>query len=73
MVTTPLEEFFSLRGEAHDPHSTLGVLVTTRRSPSEQRPRGNDAPLMDVYECYEPVKPIYVFLEPAATSPFMDA
>lgn len=73
MVTTPLEEFFSHQGEVNGPQPSSGLLVASRRSPNEQRPRGNDASHLEMYERYEPVKPIYVFMEPAATSPFMDA
>jgi hypothetical protein len=73
MVTTSLEEFFSLRGEVEGLHSPLGMLVESRRSPNERRPRGSEAPFADQYESYVPVKRIYVPLEAAATSPFMDA
>lgn len=73
MITTPLEEFFSLQGEVDGLRPSSGLLVASRRSPNEQRPRSSDAPSTDLYERYQPVKPIYVFLESAATSPFMDA
>jgi hypothetical protein len=73
MVTTPLEEFFSLQGELDGLRPPSGLLVASRRSPNEQRPQGNDALHVEMYERYEPVKLIYVFMEPAATSPFMDA